>query len=51
MLIIIPGDLTGKKEELYRLACHDYLAAPDINDPTFNMEVMQILFILRTLFY
>ena len=28
--------LTGKKEELYRLARQDYLAAPDINDPNFQ---------------
>ena len=28
--------LTGKKEELYRLARQDYLAAPDINDPNFH---------------
>ncbi len=28
--------LTGKKEELCRLARQDYLAAPDINDPNFQ---------------
>ena len=28
--------LTGNKEELYRLARQDYLAAPDINDPNFQ---------------
>ena len=28
--------LTGKKEELYRLARQDYLVAPDINDPNFQ---------------
>ena len=28
--------LTGEKEELYRLARQDYLAAPDINDPNFR---------------
>ena len=28
--------LTGKKEELYRLARQDYLAAPNINDPNFQ---------------
>jgi protein SCO1/2 len=28
--------LTGKKDELYRLARQDYLAAPDINDPNFE---------------
>jgi protein SCO1/2 len=28
--------LTGKKDELYRLARQDYLAAPDINDPNFQ---------------
>ena len=31
--------LTGKKEELYRLARQDYLAAPDINDPNFQHGV------------
>ena len=31
--------LTGEKEELYRLARQDYLAAPDINDPNFQHGV------------
>ena len=28
--------LTGKKQELYRLARQDYLVVPDINDPNFQ---------------
>ena len=31
--------LTGEKEELYRLARQDYLAAPDVNDPNFQHGV------------